>query len=232
MTRHFAQFQHVDVEASESRDIACSEGEVVQYAHLQETHAPRRTQQPETCAARLAFVNALEFPQISQQHVRAGHTSQKLPAAAIRLARGPSDGNALSGDPEAILRQSADFIFRGTDRNETCNVYVLEVEAMTNRLHRNDLERPFSLPLDDEGSTVRERAPTSQPVSRKSDPNLSLDQRLESKLAEAASLLAKLEPQDARARLLHIAMLRRDESLLDGILAELALKARTARPSR
>jgi hypothetical protein len=58
-----------------------------------------------------------------------------------------------------------------------------------------------------------------------------LDQRLVSKLAEAAALLARLEPQDARARLLHIAMLRRDEALLDGILVELA-SAPVARRSR
>lgn len=103
---------------------------------------------------------------------------------------------------------------------------------MTNRLHRNDLDHPCSQPLNDEGSSVRERAHASQPVSRKSDPNLSLDQRLESKLTDAAALLAKLEPQDARARLLHIAMLRRDEALLDGILAELALPRQTARRSR
>jgi hypothetical protein len=61
---------------------------------------------------------------------------------------------------------------------------------------------------------------------------LSLNQRLESKLAEAAALLAKLEPQDARSRLLHIAMLRKDEALLDGILAELALPPRATRRSR
>ena len=103
---------------------------------------------------------------------------------------------------------------------------------MTNRPQRTDLDFPFSSTATEEGSAVRERAPVSQPVSRKSDPNLSLDQRLESKLAQAAALLAKLEPQDARARLLHIATLRRDESLLDGILAELSLPARTARYSR
>ncbi|HEX2670820.1 MAG TPA: hypothetical protein VHM25_08110 [Polyangiaceae bacterium] len=105
---------------------------------------------------------------------------------------------------------------------------------MTNRLNRNDLDHRFSQPLSDESSSVRDResTPTPQPASRKSDPNLSLDQRLESKLKEAASLLAKLEPQDARARLLHIAMLRRDETLLDGILAELAMPARTVRHSR
>ncbi|MEI9941805.1 MAG: hypothetical protein WDO69_31715 [Pseudomonadota bacterium] len=103
---------------------------------------------------------------------------------------------------------------------------------MTNRSDRTDLDHPSSPPLSEEGSSVRERAPASQRPSRRSDPNLSLDQRLETKLAEAAALLAKLEPQDARARLLHIAMLRRDEALLDGILAELALPPRSARRSR
>ena len=103
---------------------------------------------------------------------------------------------------------------------------------MTNRPDRTDLERPFSPVLRDEGSSVRERKPASPPPSRQSDPNLTLDQRLECKVAIAAALLAKLEPQDTRARLLHIAMLRKDESLLDGILAELALPPRTAHRSR
>ncbi|MEO8903982.1 MAG: hypothetical protein ABI488_16750, partial [Polyangiaceae bacterium] len=70
------------------------------------------------------------------------------------------------------------------------------------------------------------------PATRKSAPPFSLAERLETKLAEAAALLAKLEPQDARSRLLHIAMLRRDEALLDGILAELALPAQPPRPPR
>jgi hypothetical protein len=61
---------------------------------------------------------------------------------------------------------------------------------------------------------------------------MSLDQRLVSKLAEAAARLAKLGPEDARSRLLHIAMLRKDEALLDGILAELAMPPRTTRRSR
>ena len=73
----------------------------------------------------------------------------------------------------------------------------------------------------EEGSSIRERSAVSAAPRRQSDPHLSLDQRLASKLANAHALLAKLEPQDARARLLHIAMLRRDEALLDGILAEL-----------
>jgi|SRR4051812_31923310 hypothetical protein len=97
---------------------------------------------------------------------------------------------------------------------------------MANRTHKTDVVPPFSNAPNDEGSRIRERperAPTLPPQKApKSDPNLSLDQRLVNKLAEASALLARLEPQDARARLLHIAMLRRDESLLDGILAELS----------
>ena len=100
---------------------------------------------------------------------------------------------------------------------------------MANRSPRTDVVPPFSSTTDEEGSSVRERTPTPAFATRKSDPNLSLDQRLVSKLAEAAALLARLEPQDARARLLHIAMLRRDEALLDGILAELALPPATRR---
>jgi hypothetical protein len=105
---------------------------------------------------------------------------------------------------------------------------------MTNRSHETDAVSPFSNAQNDEGSCVRERsecAPGVAPLpTRKSDPNLSLDQRLVSKLAEAAAMLARLEPQDARARLLHIAMLRRDESLLDGILVELASPPAARRP--
>jgi len=106
---------------------------------------------------------------------------------------------------------------------------------MTNRPYRTTAAPHDSPALRDEGSSVRERgsgASISQPPTRKSDPHFTLDQRLESKLGEAAAMLAKLEPQDARARLLHIAMLRRDEALLDGILAELALPARTTRHPR
>ena len=102
---------------------------------------------------------------------------------------------------------------------------------MNNRSRTTPSDPPHSVPLNDEESHVRERK-TLPPVTRKSDPSLSLNERLESKLAEAAARLAKLEPQDARARLLHIAMLRRDEALLDGILAELALPPSTPRRDR
>lgn len=102
---------------------------------------------------------------------------------------------------------------------------------MNNRSRSTDSDPHLSTSLNDGDSHVRERAPSAPPVTRKSVPSSTLDERLASKLAEAAALLARLEPQDARARLLHIAMLRRDEALLDGILAELALPARsTPRP--
>jgi hypothetical protein len=88
----------------------------------------------------------------------------------------------------------------------------------------------LSTKLTDEESTIREREKRSEPPRRPSDPSFTLSQRLESKLLTATALLAKLEPQDARARLLHIAVLRRDESLLDGILAELSAPPVTRRP--
>lgn len=101
---------------------------------------------------------------------------------------------------------------------------------MTNSPRKTGIAPELDTPSADEGSRVRERAESTQNLRRRSDPNISLDERLESKLAEATALLIRLEPQDARARLLHIAMLRRDETLLDGILAELALPTTTRRP--
>ncbi len=101
---------------------------------------------------------------------------------------------------------------------------------MTNSPRSTGIAPELDQPSNDEVSRVRERAESSQNLRRRSDPNISLGERLESKLAEANALLMRLEPQDARARLLHIAMLRRDESLLDGILAELALPSPSRRP--
>ena len=101
---------------------------------------------------------------------------------------------------------------------------------MTNSPRRTGIAPELDQPSNDEGSRVRERVASSRNLRHRSDPNISLGERLESKLAEANALLMRLEPQDARARLLHIAMLRRDESLLDGILAELALPSPSRRP--
>jgi hypothetical protein len=91
-------------------------------------------------------------------------------------------------------------------------------------------DQALSPTLADEESSVREKR--SERPLRQSDPTFTLDQRMESKLIAATSLLSKLEPQDARARLLNIAVLRRDESLLDGILAELATPPTVSRRSR
>ncbi len=49
----------------------------------------------------------------------------------------------------------------------------------------------------------------------------SLDARIEAKLRVAASIIDDLPATDSRVRLLHIAIMRRDESLLDGVLSEL-----------
>ena len=71
-------------------------------------------------------------------------------------------------------------------------------------------------PSPDEQSAVRAR--------RASNPELTplpRAVRIEQKLALARSLLAELPADDARGQLLHIALLRRDEVLLDGILASL-----------
>lgn len=56
----------------------------------------------------------------------------------------------------------------------------------------------------------------------------SLDDRLERKMQQAGELARDLPLTDARVRLLHIAIMRRDETLLDGVLAELN-KARSGR---
>ena len=105
-------------------------------------------------------------------------------------------------------------------------------DDMTNGARRDPSTPSLKPSPADEESRVRERASASERPRRGSDPSLSLDQRLESKVITAKALLAKLEPQDARARLLHIALMRRDESLLDGILAELATPPTFARRSR
>jgi hypothetical protein len=49
----------------------------------------------------------------------------------------------------------------------------------------------------------------------------SLDDRLEKKMNSARELIKDLPPTDARVRLLNVAIMRRDETLLDGVLAEL-----------
>jgi hypothetical protein len=47
--------------------------------------------------------------------------------------------------------------------------------------------------------------------------------RLEQKLRKGRAVLAGLPAGDDRARLLHVAIMRRDESLLDGVLSSLGV---------
>jgi hypothetical protein len=47
--------------------------------------------------------------------------------------------------------------------------------------------------------------------------------RLEAKLRTGRAVLASLPAADDRARLLHVAIMRRDESLLDGVLAAIGI---------
>ena len=89
-------------------------------------------------------------------------------------------------------------------------------------------------PLDDEGSAIRSRnAAGSVRPPQQSSSNLrqdaaapstrtqSLDERLEQKVRLATALVRSLPLTDTRVRLLNIAIMRRDESLLDGVLAAL-----------
>lgn len=95
-------------------------------------------------------------------------------------------------------------------------------------------------PVDD-GSAVRERStrPTSSlpPASIPARTAVSMSagaarERLEQKIKKGRALLANLPAGDDRARLLHVALMRRDESLLDGVLASLGVKDSTPPRSR
>jgi hypothetical protein len=65
-------------------------------------------------------------------------------------------------------------------------------------------------------STERGRTSGMRPATKGS-----LDERIEQKLRVASALARDLPGSDARVRLLNIAVMRRDEALLDGVLAEL-----------
>jgi hypothetical protein len=93
-------------------------------------------------------------------------------------------------------------------------------------------------PLDEEGSVIRPRQGDSARPRQASSPELkgpptkrshsstrpatgSLDDRLEKKMRIAGELMRDLPSTDTRVRLLYVAIMRRDEALLDGVLAEL-----------
>jgi hypothetical protein len=95
-------------------------------------------------------------------------------------------------------------------------------------------------PHDDEGSVIRPRegkdgarerresssegakAPSTKRSHSSTRPAIgSLDDRLERKMRLAGELMRHLPQTDTRVRLLYVAVMRRDETLLDGVLAEL-----------
>jgi hypothetical protein len=57
-------------------------------------------------------------------------------------------------------------------------------------------------------------------------------ERLDSKLRVAQALAQSLPPGHVQGRLLQIAILRRDESLLDGVLASLGALGKSVPPAR
>jgi hypothetical protein len=95
---------------------------------------------------------------------------------------------------------------------------------------------PQSSTSDNE-SSVRERvtpvpAPSSAPAIPSAAPPASMSSRdrLEAKLNVARNVLANLPVSDDRARLLHVAIMRRDEALLDGVLSALGVPSSPSFP--
>jgi hypothetical protein len=86
-------------------------------------------------------------------------------------------------------------------------------------LSRQASDAPPSSPSTKPAPSTRPQAGASGMDS--SSLPLSRDARIEQKLAWAQERLRELPANDSRARLLQVAVLRRDEALLDGILASL-----------
>jgi len=77
----------------------------------------------------------------------------------------------------------------------------------------------------EEDSRVRrtpEDAPAARPRLSSAPGDVTPHERLERKLRLGRQLLAQLPASNEHARLLSIAVMRRDEALLDGVLAALA----------
>jgi hypothetical protein len=76
------------------------------------------------------------------------------------------------------------------------------------------------MPSTSEVSSIRERSPSAAPSTAPTSTSAGATrERLEAKLRTARAVLETMPATDDRARLLHIAIVRRDESLLDGVLA-------------
>jgi hypothetical protein len=82
-------------------------------------------------------------------------------------------------------------------------------------------------PRQESSSEVKaEAAPAPKRSHSSTRPALgSLDDRLEKKMLLAGELTKDLPSTDTRVRLLYVAIMRRDEALLDGVLAELNKQA-------
>jgi hypothetical protein len=115
---------------------------------------------------------------------------------------------------------------------------------MSHMARKNPSFSDLVAPLDEERSVIRPRAGASDESVRRrreSSPEVtasagpptkrshsstrpavgSLDDRLEKKMRIAGELMRDLPSTDTRVRLLYVAIMRRDEALLDGVLAEL-----------
>jgi hypothetical protein len=83
---------------------------------------------------------------------------------------------------------------------------------------RNPLTAGSTLDRSSEG---RDSAETEQTEVRVTQRRASAPTRLELMLAHAQMVITRMAPADPRARLLHVAMLRRDEILLEALLKRL-----------
>jgi hypothetical protein len=82
----------------------------------------------------------------------------------------------------------------------------------------------------DDNSSVRERSSSQPSIAPPSGSASAARERLEAKLRVGRGVLATLSAADDRARLLHVAIVRRDEALLDGVLAALGVATGSAPP--
>lgn len=112
---------------------------------------------------------------------------------------------------------------------------------MSDMARKNPSFPDFVGPRDDEGSVIRPRGgadsvrprqgsapeletdpgPSTQRSHSARPTSGSLVERLERKMRLAGELMRDLPATDSRVRLLYVAIMRRDEALLDGVLAEL-----------
>lgn len=87
---------------------------------------------------------------------------------------------------------------------------------------RSREEVPGARPRQESSPDTGEPSPKQRRAHSSTRPAAgSLDDRLDKKMNAARELMKDLPATDARVRLLHAAILRRDEALLDGVLAEL-----------